>query len=245
MNEYTAIPDIITRLKSIPQLNDAVICEDFTSPSVSRPVLKTMISVGINEVSMLPVSRGSHTLSCVMRLSLFFPCGLGDAAISDTAYRVAAAFAGRIFHSFLVKRVTTENAKFNASLYGVLLEMFLHMECVQNVVDPLSVDETAFKLKDLSFDRFPDKVTEERNKKDKDTPLSSSPRVFTLIGSSSNPVGGMLWKGIRALMGNSENFPLSLPRSSEQVSVLPLSCSLTGDTCGYSFDYTLVFEEVL
>ena len=244
--QYTVIPSIINRLSDIPELEDATITEEFTSPSVSRPVLNTVVSVGIKSSETVPTLRQNHNIKCVALINLCFPCGLGNQQISDTVYKVSAAFTGRTFNYMLVESVEVDNEKFNSNLYGISVNMYLHMRSTVDVTDPsYSGTVESYSIGSVRLYRFPDKVSERRARKSQTEQIENTPRIFTLTGSCSGEVAGTTWKDLQTLMGSDNTIVFSLPRDNRTVNVKPYSIETVGDTCGYGFEYKLEFIEVL
>lgn len=244
MSQFSVVPSIIERLREIPELDDAVIVEDYTMPSVSRPILKTVISVGMKESVMTPTTRVRHSILYTMRLTFLFPCGLNDSSISETLYRISSAFVGRLYHYFIVESAETGAPVFNSDLYGVKTELLLKMRLTDDGTDPTNTqqDETFF-INGFAMDRFPERVSEARQ--NEDGSMAISPRVFSLEGTSAHPAGGSVWHSLHNIMSKDEPFDFSLPRSNKTVRVKPASIETEGDLCGYGFKYKLTFAEVL
>lgn len=244
MSQYSVAPAIMSRLREIPELTNAVITEDYTSPSVCRPVLQPIVSVGVKEMVMEPVTRYSHKITAVARLTMLFPCGLEDSDISETVYKVSAAFTGRVYNYLLVERVTASDTQFNSQMYGVRVELDLHMRSTANVTDLNGSGTEIYSIGNIQLDRMPDRIAESRQKLT-DGEMSASPRVFTLEGSSATgPVAGH-WRSLHELMAKDGEFEFNLPRSEKTVAVKPLSIETEGDLCGHGFSYKLVLQEVL
>lgn len=246
MSDYGATQAIIERLRDIPILEDAVIAEEYTSPVTHRPVLTPVVSVGVKSMEMLPVSHEKHTANVVMRLTMLFPCGMtGEITKADIAYQTAAAFVGRKFCYLLVQKVTVEKTVFDTSMYGVGIELNLHMKGMFNLLDPMEeTAESDYAIGNVTFDRFPESVTVKRQEAS-NTPMGSAPRVFTLTGSTGNGVGSVWWNSLHTLMHTSSALSLTLPRSAQTVSVKPTAIETEGDTCGYGFSFKLVFTEAI
>lgn len=213
-------------------------------PSISRPILKTVVSVGAKEYLMTPTTRFKHTINYTARLTFLFPCGLNDTRISETLYKVSAAFVGRLFHFFLVESAETGTPVFNSDLYGVKVELLLKMKLTDNVMDPMeSSGGESYRINGVLLDRFPEKVSEIR--KNEDGVMSVSPRTFILEGQSTHDTAAGTWNALHTLMANDTPFDFSLPRSDKTVKVKPCSIETEGDLCGYGFKYKLTFTEVL
>ena len=244
MSYHTATQAIIHRLRELPDLADAVIAEEFTSPETKRPVLTPVISLGAKSMEIDPVSHDRHTADLVLRLSALFPCGLTQARSSaDIVYEISAALVGRKFEALSVERATVEKTAFDASMYGVAVEIDLHIRGVFNQPDQsVEEPEPMYKIGTTVFDRYPDKVTESR-KESSDETMGSAPRIFTLEGTSAYDVGGGFWNGLHTLMHSSHGISFSIPRSAQTVTVKPKEIETWGNTCGRGFSYKLVFTE--
>lgn len=245
MSQYSVIPYIIRRLQEIPVLSDALIVEDYTMPSATRPVLNTVVSVGAKDFLMTPTTRYKHTINYAMRLTFLFPCGLENSDISETLYKVSAAFVGRVYHHFLVESAESGTPSFNSDMYGVKIELLLNMKLTENVMDPLEPSGGEnYRINGVLLDRFPEKFFEIRNK-NSDGEMKTTPRTFVLEGQSTHDAAAGTWNALHALMGSDEPFDFSLPRSDNVVKVKPASIETEGDLCGYGFKYKLTFTEVL
>ena len=244
MSQYSAVPAVISHLTEIPELTYAEIVEDFTSPSVKRPVLHPIVSVGVKEMKMEPITRYRHRISVVMRLTMLFPCGLGDSDISETVYKVSASFVGRVFHYLLVESVTVNGTEFNSQMYGVKVELDLNMKATENGSDPLETRSESFSVGSVGLDRMPDSITESRAAKS-DSPIEDSPREITVEGTSSAMATGGSWDALHSLIGSGEEFDFVMPRTERTVRVKGKSIETGGDLCGYGFSYKIVLEEVL
>lgn len=244
MSQYNLIPSVIDRIGELG-LNNVTVVEDYTMPSVARPILKTVISVGATDFSMVPVSRFSHKVTTDLRLTFLFPCGLGDADISETVFRVSAGFTGRRFGLYFVEKIDATSPVFNADLYGVKLELILRMKIIGSVKDPsVPAANEEFRLGGILFDRFPERFVESRISNE-ELGMAYTCRVFTLEGESALDATATFWKALHTLMKSNEVLEISLPRSSETVKVRPTSIVTEGDTCGYGFKYKLTFTEDL
>lgn len=244
MSQYSVVPYVIERLKEIPELKDATVVEDYTMPSICRPILKTVISVGAKDSVMTPTTRVKHAITYTMRLTFLFPCGLKDSHISETLYRVSAAFVGRIFYHFVVESAEAGTPVFNSDLYGVKIELLLKMRLVDNVMDPSETGQSEmYFINNVALDRFPEKIYEKRG--NEDGVVSICPRTFILEGNSAHVAAGDTWNSLHTLMANDTPFDFSLPRSDKTVKVKPCSIETEGDLCGFGFKYKLTFTEVL
>jgi len=242
---YTAIPAVIERLREVSGLENAEIYEDFTRSDVKRPVLKTTVSVGMKDFDMEPTTRVAHTGKCTMCLTFYFPCGLGDQQISETLYKASAAFTGRLFNHMLVTGVQVKNETFSSQVFGVSAELWLLMKAVFSENDPLEQTTEYYRIGNAYFDRYPDEIKESRIPSTPGASMTLTPRVFKLKGRMSQPASSTYWADLHALMNSDSTISFSLPRETRTINVKPYSIETVGDVCGYGFEYTLEFIEVL
>lgn len=243
---YSVLSVIVDHLREQKILLGATITEDFVSPVTHRPVLTPVVSVGVKTMEMLPTSRYSHNINTVVKLTMLFPCGVGeDPKVSETVYAVAASMIGQSFLSMVVKGIEVSKTSFDANMYGIHVEMDLLMEGNLNRKDPANTkEEEHFSIEMLAFDRMPEKIRVTKATS-ADTAIEDAPRLFTLEGSSTETPGGELWDGLHALFSAGSPVGLTLPRTEAAIRVLPDSMATETDLCGYGFTYTLTFREVL
>ena len=241
---YTAIPYIMEILGEVPELEGAVITEEFTAPYTQRPVLKTTLSVGLKSMEMTPTTRQSHTSSYVMCVTFYFPCGLGDQDISNTIYKTAAAFSGKVINYMLVESVTVNNSHFNSSLYGVSVEMLLNMRGLYST--SFSQEQTeSFTIGNITIGVMPTEFCERRDRSAQTQSMTSSPRIFRIKGFCLDQAASNTWADLQTLMSSDSVIALRLPRDSRTVNVKPYFIETVGNTTGYGFEYTLEFIEAL
>ena len=186
MNFYF-IDDLIRLLKQIPLLQDADVNSAYAAPTMSRPVLRKTVSVGLQSAESTPASRTTYQAQAEVFLSLLFPCGMGPSSLSDCVEDICQKFTGQILQNYLIARITVGRAKFDSTAYAIRAEMVFHLtgrfEPAVNNQDP----PTRVSFGKYTFDETPDEILLEQEveglQEDGTLPLDRSvPVTVTLRG---------------------------------------------------------------
>lgn len=247
MSSFSILPVIEEHLKGLPILKNATIVQDFVSPSTARPVLTPLVAVGIKTMEMLPTSRLEHTVNAVVKLTMLFPCGVGteeEISHSETVYVVASTMVGQSFLSMTVESVEVSKTAFDKDMYGIYVEMDLHMKGHFNRASPINTQQgtETYSIGTVELDRIPEAIKVERSS-DANTAVKDAPLVITVEGSSASTPGGELWNSLHTLMSAGQTVNFTLPRTDTALAVRPDSIETACDLCGYGFTYKLVFCE--
>lgn len=237
-------------LKNLDTLSDATIVEEYTRPTMPRPVLNKMASVGIKSVSTVPTSRNTFRLTSEIEIRLLFPCGMGDNSIGGATEDILEHFTGLVIENYFVSSITCGETKFDATAYAIRSNIVLHLDLLDEMTNSAAAEVPALSVGELVFPQLPDKITVARPKYKEETDelgnvtLSVSPREFTLQGSINQTPASDFFKGLNALTDTVDAVALHLPYAGS-AAVRCKELEIDFDSTGYSFSYVLVLIEKL
>lgn len=239
------ICDVLKKLKA---LSDATIVEEYTCPTMPRPVLNKMASVGIKSVSTLPSSRSSFRIMSEVEIRLLFPCGMGDNAIGGATEDILEHFTGLVIENYFVSSITCGETKFDSTAYAIRSNIVLHLELLNEITNSANEEVPSLTVGELVFPNLPDKITVTRPKYKEETDeqgnvtLSVSPREFTLTGSVFMSPDSDFFKKLNSLTDTVNVVSLVLPYAGS-TTVRCKELEINIDSTGYTFTYVLVLIE--
>ncbi len=241
------ISAFISLLRELDSLSDAVIVEEYTEPTMPRPVINKMVSVGLKSVSGNPLSRGSYGLNAEIRIRLLFPCGVGENDIGTTADEIINRFVGENLQNCFVKSISCGESTFDSTAYAIRSTLILQVEIVHEYLNGVKPTLT---LGELEFPQIPDNITvsrpkfKEEEQENGSVTRTASPREFCLKGHCFNGINSQFYEALNTLTASTSSVSLTLPYLSS-VTVRCKEMEISFDSCAFGFDYSIVLIEKL
>lgn len=235
-------------LKTLDSLSGAIIVEEYTKPSMPRPVLNKMASVGVRSVNSVPCSRGSYRLTTELEIRLLFPCGMGDNAIAAATNEIVGYFTGRVIGDHYVKNISCGKTRFDPTAYAIRSNIVLLLDLFKELPNSSSDKIPTLSIGTVVFPALPESITLTRpefKEAADDAGIITrtvSPREFTLKGSTLHSPSSDFFKELNSLTASTDVVTLVLPYT-DSVNVRCKELKISFDSGGYGFDYSIVLIE--